>query len=262
MRRLHRVLTTALLSLLGLYVALCVFLSTQQRALLFPAPKELATPRGLERIDLPNGSFMLARLVPGDGPVVVHFHGNGEQVANLSWLGQAWAEQACAFVAVEYPGYPGTTGAPSEEALTTTAELALAHLVGPLKLERSRLVLFGQSLGTGVAVAMAAKGWGAKLVLLSPYTSLPDVGARAFPLVPVRWLMKDRFDSLSRAPQLEQPALVVHGRDDEVVPFVLGEQLARAIPGAKLVAREGRHHDDLWDDEVVQRAVFSFVAAP
>jgi hypothetical protein len=88
-RRLLRVLTTALLTLLGLSVALCGLLSSQQRALLFPAPRELATPQGLERIDLPNDSFMLARLAPGDGPVVVHFHGNGEQVANLSWLGQA-----------------------------------------------------------------------------------------------------------------------------------------------------------------------------
>lgn len=259
---MRRAVTTVLLTLAALYLGVCALLYTQQRALLFPAPKELAQPQGLERVDIPNGTFALTRLMPGDGPVVVHFHGNGEQVAWLSWLGQAWAEQACSFVAVEYPGYPGAAGAPSEESITAAAEAALAHLVGPMKVSKDRLVLSGQSVGTGVAVKLAAQGWGKKLVLLSPYTQLPDIAATTFWWLPVRLLMKDRFDSLARAPQVKVPTLVVHGRQDQVIPFALGEQLSRAFPDVKFVPRDGRGHNDLWDDEGVQRAVFSFVAEP
>lgn len=259
---MRRLLLTPLAVLAALYLAVCVLIFVKQRSLLFPAPTELAPPNGLERLDIPGGTFALVRRMPGDGPVVVHFHGNGEQVAWLSWLGQAWAEQGCSFVAVEYPGYPGAAGTPSEASLTAAAQAALEHLVGPLGIARERLVLSGQSVGTGVAVAMAARGWGSKLVLLSPYTSLPDVGARAFPWLPVRLLMLDRFDSLSRAREVKVPTLVVHGTLDEVIPFDLGAELASALPDVKFMPREGRHHNDLWEDEGVQGAVFSFVAEP
>jgi pimeloyl-ACP methyl ester carboxylesterase len=245
-----------------LYAVLCAIVFFQQRSLLFPAPTELAPSNGLERVTIPHGTFALTRLMPGDGPVVVHFHGNAEQVAHLSWLGQAWAEQACSFVAVEYPGYPGADGSPSEESLTAAADAALTHLTTTMGIARSRIVLSGQSVGTGVAVAMAAKGWGAKLVLLSPYTSLPDVGARVFTWLPVRLLMRDRFDSKSRAASVKIPTLIIHGTQDEVIPFDLGAELATTFPDVKFVPREGRHHNDLWDDEGVQSAVFSFVAEP
>jgi pimeloyl-ACP methyl ester carboxylesterase len=165
-------------------------------------------------------------------------------------------------VAVEYPGYPGASGAPSEESLLAAAEAALQHLTGAMKLDRSRLVLEGQSVGTGVAVAMAAKGWGTRLVLLSPYTSLPDVAASAFGWLPVRLLMRDRFDSKSRAADVKIPTLIVHGTDDEVIPFALGQELGTSILGAKFIAKQGRHHNDLWDDESVQDAVFDFVSEP
>lgn len=242
-----------------LYLGVCVLLFSLQRRLVFPAPTELAKPVDLERVEIPSGTFVLSRVAPGDGPVVVHFHGNGEQVAHLSWLGQAWAEQGGSFVAVEYPGYPGTSGSPSEEGLLAAADAALVHLTTTLKIDRSRLVLVGQSIGTGVAVAMAARGWGTKLVLLSPYTSLPDVAARSFSWVPVRLLMRDRFDSKALAPKLTVPTLIIHGTEDEVIPFALGQELSTLIRGAKLVAPAGRHHNDLWDDPRVQDAVFEFV---
>jgi pimeloyl-ACP methyl ester carboxylesterase len=249
-------------TLAGLYLAICVLMFTLQRSLVFPAPKELATPVDLERVEIPNGTFALYRLAPGDGPVVVHFHGNAEQVANLSWLGQGWAEKGCSFVAVEYPGYPSASGSPSEDSLLAAAEAALVHLSGTMKIDRSRLVLEGQSVGTGVAVAMAAKGWGTRLVLLSPYTSLPDVAARSFTWLPVRLLMRDRFDSKSRAADVKIPTLLIHGTLDEVIPFALGQELSTLIPGAKFVAKQGLHHNDLWDDETVQDAVFDFVSEP
>lgn len=248
-------------TVLALYLGLCALLFAVQRSLLFPAPRELASPQDLERVEIPGGTFALYRLAPGDGPVVVHFHGNGEQVASLSWLGQAWLEHGCSFVAVEYPGYPGTEGEATEASIVAAAEAALLHLTGPLKIARSRLVLEGQSLGTGVAMTMATRGWGVRLVLISPYTSLPDVAGQAFPWLPTGWLLLDRFDSASRAPLVNVPTLVVHGTLDSVVPIELGQKLCAAIPGARFLAVKGGHHHDLLDRDAPLDALFAFVKA-
>ncbi len=256
---MKRLLKLLLISLVGCYLALCVVLFVVQRKLVFPAPVELLqVSAGMERVEVHNATFFLWKNVPGDGPVVVHFHGNGEQVAYLGWLADAWAARGASFVAVEYPGYPGTEGSPSEEAIVKAGEAALQHLSGVLKIARSRLVLEGQSVGTGVAVTLASRGWGAKLVLISPYTTLPDVAARVFPWLPVRLLMRDRFDSASKAPGLKVPTLIVHGTQDEVVPFELGEALSKVIVGAKFVPVEGGHHNDVLD--VGLPAIFDFVA--
>lgn len=247
----------------GGYVALCGLLFAAQRRLLFPAPAERATPTGKSvLIEVPGGTPMLWRATEGAGPVVVHFHGNGEQVAWLGWLAEAYAGAGVSFAAVEYPGYPGAAGAPSEASILAAAHAALAHLTGPLGIAKERLVLEGQSLGSGVAVALAAEGWGRRLVLLTPYTSLPDVAARAFPYFPVRLLMRDRFDSASRAAGVERPVLVVHGTRDAVVPFDLGQALAAKFPHARFLEVPGAGHNDVWDVGPTLGEVLRFVQAP
>jgi hypothetical protein len=86
------------------------------------------------------------------------------------------------------------------------------------------------------------------------------VGARALPWLPVRLLMRDRFDSVALAPQIEVPVLILHGTADEVIPFALGQRLSQAFPKAFLVAIPGGHHNDLWDSLQVATAVLDFVS--
>lgn len=241
-----------------LYLGACALVFFAQRRLVFLAPGEQAkAPSWFETERLPGGSLYLWSSA-GDGPVVVHFHGNAEQVADSAWLAQAWRERGVSFAAVEYPSYPGASGHPSEQSLVATGLEAVTHLIETKGISRERLVLSGQSLGTGVAVALAAKGYGAKLVLISPYTSLPDVAAPLYRWLPMRSLMRDRFDSLSKAGAVRQPTLVVHGTADEVIPFALGERLAHAIPDARLMAVEGAGHNDLWEHSETG-SVFDFV---
>jgi hypothetical protein len=247
-----------LLVLGGLYLALCGLLFAVQRSLIFPAPTELFQQKVMEKVDVPGATFFLWKRAQGDGPVVVHFHGNGEQVGYLGFLANEWADRGVSFVAVEYPGYPGTSGGPSEDGLIEAGEAALKHLTTTLGIDRKRIVLEGQSVGTGVATALAARGWGTKLVLLSPYTSLPDVGAKAMPFVPVRLLMRDRFNSESRASEIKVPTLIVHGTNDQVIPYELGKLMSKAISGAKLLAVEKAGHNDLWDRPETL-AIFDFV---
>ena len=246
------------------YLVCCALLFAVQRSITFPAPVDLLTVSdGSQRVDVPGpgGTFFLMKLAPGVGPVVVHFHGNGDQVSYLSWLGEACQRNGVSFVAVEYPGYPGAGGEASENSIVDAAQAALVHLTGPLKIDPSRIVIEGQSLGTGVAMTMASRGWGVRLVLISPYTSLPAVADAAFPWLPNRWLLLDRFDSESRAPGIKVPTLVVHGTLDSVVPIALGRTLCAEIPGATFFAVKGGHHHDLLDRDAAQMVLLNFVNA-
>lgn len=242
------------------YAGLCAFFFATQRSVIYPAPPTRALPTGKAKLlDVPGGTPLLWRDAGIDGPVVVHFHGNGEQVGHLGWLAEGFAVRGISFAAVEYPGYPGAAGSPSEDALLDAAQKALEYLTTKLGVAKSRLVLLGQSLGSGVATAMAEKGWGTRMVLLTPYTSLADVGARVLPYVPVRLLILDRFDSAGRAPRVTLPVLVVHGTKDEVIPFDLGAKLAGLFPSARFMKVEGGQHNDLWERKDVSDAVMAFV---
>jgi uncharacterized protein len=261
-RRIRRPMTLLVSTLAVGYLALCALLFLGQRAILFPAPRDRDRPTGEGVvIEVPRGTPMLWRPANGAGPVVVHFHGNAEQIAWTAWLGEELARRGVSFAAVEYPGYPGAGGRPSEESIVTAGEKALQHLTGAMGIARERLVLSAQSLGTGAAVALAAKGWGTKLVLLTPYTSLPTVAARGVVrFFPVQLLMRDRFDSAARAPRIDRPVLVLHGNRDEVIPFDDGRALAGRFPHARFVEVDGAHHNDIWDRPPTRTEYFAFVA--
>lgn len=251
----------AVLSILGAsYVAIAVLAFVAQRRLLFPAPPTAVTPSASQVIDLPE-TVLLFRAPPDPtARVVVHFHGNGEQIAWTQWMADAWQQHGLGFVAVEYPGYglAKEKSAPSEASIVKAAEAAIGWLEGQ-GVTRERLIISGQSVGSGVAVELASRGIGQKLVLFTPYTSLPDVAASMLPFLPVKLLMRDRFDSASKAANVKQPTLIIHGTSDEVVPFVLGEQLSKLLPNATLVRIDGGHHNDVADRPEVWSALAAFV---
>lgn len=183
---------------------------------------------------------------PPGGRTLVHFHNNRDHAADAADLARALSGLGLGVLLVEYRGYGISRGAtPSEEGLYEDAEAALDRLaasgVGP-----DRVVLWGTSLGTGVAAEMARRGRGAALVLVTPYTSIPDVVSDAVPLVPARLIVPDRFDTLGKSAEIHVPTLVIHGDADEVVPFWMGRRLSSSIRGARLLRVRGGHHGDLF----------------
>jgi hypothetical protein len=259
MERVKRVAIIVVAALGVGYLGLCGLLFFTQRSMLFPAPKEPLQPASMKVVRLEGGGLFLYRAPPTpDAPVLVHFHGNAEQAGHDAFLATSFP---VGLAVVEYPGYGllASEGEPSEEALVDVAVRAVAHLTGPMGIARERIVLSGQSVGTGVAVELAHRKLGAKLLLLTPYTSLPDVAAQMLPMFPVRLLMRDRFDSLSKAPGIHLPVLVIHGTKDEVIPFELGRTLGAAFPRGQFVAVTGGHHNDLWDRPEVIAHVGEFL---
>lgn len=261
--RVRRVVTTTLAVLASGYLALVGLVFVAQRRLLFPVPPDVLRPTAaVQLIELPETVLLIRPPPTPTSPVVLHFHGNGSQLAASEWRADRWATLGAGFVAVEYPGYglARGKGEPSEASIEKVAEVALAYVRTTLGVSNDRLIVSGQSLGSGPAVSLASRGAGSKLVLFTPFTSLPDVGASRFPFLPVRWLMRDRFDSLSKTASVTQPVLIVHGTADEVVPFSHGETLAKQLTNAQLVRIEGGHHNDVSDRDDVWQALAGFVA--
>lgn len=227
------------------YVAVCAFAFTQQRRWIYPAPRP-AAPRvggGLSLADVRYAGGTVPALIAEGAPVVAWFHGNGAQLATVVRTARSLAARGLGVAAFEYPGYGLATGAgPSEDTLLAAARAGLATLDAPP-------VCAGHSLGTGVAAAMAREGRCAALVLIAPYTSLYAAAGVATPLLPTRWLVLDRFDTLGGAAAVTVPTLVLHGARDTQIPVEMGRAVAAAIPGARLVERADRGHIDILDGE-------------
>jgi fermentation-respiration switch protein FrsA (DUF1100 family) len=181
---------------------------------------------------------------PG-APIVVHFHNNREVAEQTGSIARELAARGLGVLLVEYRGYGTSSGKPSEAGVYADAEAALDFLTAR-GVTPDRIVLWGTSLGTGVAAEMAKRGRGGRLVLDTPYTSIPNLVANRVPFLPADFLIDDHFDTLSKAPSIAIPTTVIHGDADEIVPFEMGQHLAATIPGARLLRIAGGHHGDLF----------------
>lgn len=235
----------------GIYAAVVAASAVFYRRGLYPAPRDAGPtpPPGAELRSLvaDDGTSVVAvhfRAPPG-ARTLVHFHGNGETLRGLVTFGQELHRRGLGVMLVEYRGYGSSPGSPTEEGLYLDAKAAL----DALEKEGSpadRIVLSGTSLGTGVAAEMASRGRGAALVLITPYTSIPAVAQWHVKVLPMSLVMRDRFDTLSKVAKIKVPALVIHGDDDEIVPYEMGRELALRLPSAELVTVPGGRHNDLF----------------
>lgn len=254
---------------LCLYAAVCAGLFVFQRALIYLPMDMPGTP---SRHGVPEMRAVAARSADGlalagwfapprapGTPVVVLFHGNAGNLASRSFKARAFLDAGLGVMLAGYRGYGGNPGAPSEEGLFADGRAALDFLAAQ-GIEAGDVVLYGESLGSGVAVRMASERRVAAVILEAPYTSLPDVASFHYPFVPVGWLARDRFDSVSRIAAIAAPLLVVHGDRDEVIPIALGQRLFAAAAEPKRAQWiAGGSHNDLW--ERIRAAVIAFAAA-
>lgn len=242
-----------LASLGGLWLLICLLLYLVQRRIVFPAPAPVAeiAMGGVELVSVPGPAAgpVSALFVPPaerDGRVVVTFHGNSEQLAWQGYWLAGLSQGGLGVLAVEYPGYgPMHDQATSEESILEAARAAVEWLRQEHGFGSDRIGLLGRSLGSGPATALAAEGWGDRLVLLSPFTSLVAMARKVAPVFPVGLLMRDRFDNAARARDVSFPVLVVHGTEDAVVPFAQGRALADRFQNASFHPLENVGHNDL-----------------
>jgi hypothetical protein len=215
-----------------------------------PAPESLGLT-GVERHVLPTPDG--ERLVlwwsppPPGRPVVLFLHGNAGAMADRAERLAFYQARALGAAFLSYRGYGGSTGRPSEAGLQTDARAAHDFLRAR-GIPADRIVLVGESLGTGVAVPLAASQPVGAVVLEAPFTAAVDVAARAYPFVPVRLLMRDRFLSRDRIGRIGAPLLILHGKADRVIPYAMGQALfAMASQPKTLVSLGPVGHEALSD---------------
>jgi len=197
---------------------------------------------------------------PKDGqPVILHFHGNGGGLAIRVPRYEFYASQGYGVLAMSYRGYSGSTGAPTESHLIADARLAVDWL-DTQNVPSTQVILYGESLGTGVAVQTAARYDVKAVVLESPYTSTRAVAQTQFPIFPVGLLMKDQFESDKYIGEINAPLLIVHGRRDRIIPFRFGQALFELAKQPKtLIPIENGGHIPLYADSSA-RMVVDFLA--
>ncbi|MEZ6056600.1 MAG: alpha/beta hydrolase [Planctomycetaceae bacterium] len=212
-----------------------------------------ASPLPTDQVTPPTAEFFVER----PQPFVLYFQGNagnrsrrGMQVAMLNDLG-------CDVLIVDYRGYGDNDGAPSEKGLAADAKSICLAVQERYQVPVSRMVLFGESLGGGVATGLchdlcAAGTPPAGLIIRASFSSLGDVASYHYPWLPVRWLLTDRYPSVERLPQITSAVLVLHGDADEVIPFSQGEQLFAAAPAQsasgiakQFIRLKGTGHNDI-----------------
>lgn len=245
----------ALTATLGVVVVLGALWLWQDRLIYFPdrtrPDPARAGLQGLEVLTLPtaDGLTLLGWwLPPADPrqPVLLYLHGNGGNLGDRAPRLHAIQALGWGVLMVEWRGYGGNPGRPSEAGLVLDARAGLAALA-ERGVATAQRVLWGESLGTGVAVRLVAEqpDAAAAILLESPYTSLLDLAALHYPMLPARWLLRDRYDSGARIGAIRLPILIMVGALDRVVPASMGRRLAADAPRAELWEAPAGGHDDL-----------------
>jgi hypothetical protein len=243
-------LRTLALLLIG-YGGLCLLLYVFQARLVFfpgPPPAVDAAALGFEEVRLAteDGVELHGWFLPAAGArgAVLVCHGNAGSIEQRVPVARAFHGLGWAVLLFDYRGYGASAGRPSEQGTYGDAEAAYRNLVEARGFTPERIALYGESLGAAVAVELAREHPVAALVAESAFTSLPDIGAEAYPFFPVRWLARYRYDNLAKVGRLEVPLLLVHSPQDEIVPV---QHSRRLLPAARepkrLLLTEGGHND-------------------
>ena len=251
------------LAALGACLVILLVVTGCQRSLLYFPDNTASVPSrpGLQVITLRSETdLVLAHLYhppcAPDGPVVALFHGNAGHAGHRVSKFRDLLDAGFGVLFAEYRGYGGNPGRPDESGLTADARSVMAYLQSR-GVEPERIVLYGESLGTGLAVKMAAEHPVAGVVLEAPYTSIAEVAQARFWYLPVAWLIADKWELAARIGEVTAPLLVLHGEADRVIPVRFGKRvfaLAETPKAALFHPQAG--HNDLFDyPEVVQRVI-------
>lgn len=248
----------------GVYAVFVGTLFLAQRSLIYHPNRE---PLKAAEVGLPSDALVQTQtddyltlshffVPPGDpeAPVVVVFHGNAGNAANRVGKFTPLIAGGYGLFLAEYRGYGGNPGDPTEQGLIADGESVLAWLEDK-GIGEARLALYGESLGSGVALALAQKHRVRAIVLEAPYTSIGDAAQQRYPFVPAKWLVRDRFENLQRIAEIDLPILILHGEKDRVMPSSHGERLAEAGQRVSLQLFPLAGHNDLFEHGAAEKVL-------
>lgn len=266
-------LTIAGLAAAGYVVVLAMVYFNQERMLFLPSRALVATPRdaGLDyrdvRLATADGETLHGWLLPAAAPAaftLLFFHGNAGNISHRLQSLALFHRLRVDVLIIDYRGYGESTGKPSEAGTYLDADAAWRYLTEERGIDPAAIVLFGRSLGGAVAIELAARtpAPAAGLIVESTFTSVPDLAAELYPFLPSRRLSRLRYAAAARIANVRCPVLVLHSRDDEIIPYAHGLALHAAAREPKtLFAMRGGHNDGfVVSGRPYERALGDFIA--
>jgi fermentation-respiration switch protein FrsA (DUF1100 family) len=232
-----------------------LFYFLQRHLIYFPSAEQGLSPAlaGVSEMDIvllhtADGLTLKAWYYSSPSPTtLVYFHGNAGHIGNRAQLVKPFLRAGYGVLLVTYRGYSGNPGKPSEEGLYQDGRAAMEFLIQN-NIPSKNIVLYGESIGTAVAIQMATEYSVGAVVLHAPFPSLADVGQFHYPFIPVKWLIKDRFSSLKNAKKVHAPVLILHGANDIIVPPLFGQQVFKALSEPKRIEYLPHvGHNDLYE---------------
>ncbi len=250
-----------IISLITIYciITICIYF-IQRRLIYFPS-QELMSP---ENLGLPDMQTITLRTEDGliltswyhsaklNAPTLLFFHGNGGNIASRNSLVLPYIDAGFGVLLLEYRGYGGNPGKPTEYGLYRDAKAGYDYLITQ-GIDPSCIILYGESLGSAVAVNLGRHEKAGAVVLQAPFTSLLDVAKIHYFYFPVSWLLKDKYESIKKIKDINVPIFIVHGTSDKIVPFKLGKKLYhQANEPKELFSFQGGTHNGLNPDSITE----------
>ena len=224
-----------------LYLGACAVLYAFQGSLIyFPQPRSVGTAATILKLPVADAEVLVS-VRPHDGPeALLYFGGNAEDVSrNLPPFSQAFPDHA--IYLLHYRGYGGSSGEPTEEAIQRDA----ITLFDRVHADHPQIAVVGRSLGSGVAVRLASQRPASRLILITPYNSFEEIAADQFPHMPVKWLLRDKFESWRYAPRIAVPTRLIVAEKDEVIPRASTERLytqfAKGVASLQVIPEVGHN---------------------
>lgn len=267
MKRVSQALKSLLKTAIIFYVACLVLITIFQRQLMYFPDNSPVTP---EQVNLQDTQDITLSTKDGERLqawyhhpekgeyTIVYFHGNAGHIGYRAGRLRHFMEDGFGFLITSYRGYGSSTGSPSEQGLYTDAHTALNYILQTQGIAPESVLLYGESMGTGVATEMATHYNLGGLILEAPYKSVRERSQEMFPWLPAQWMVWDEYDSLSKISSVDEPLLIFHGEKDPVIPISHGRALFEAAnePKKAYFLPFIYHHN--FDREMIDASIIAF----
>ena len=182
-------------------------------------------------------------------PVIIYFHGNSLDIGERAYRIKNYIDKGFGILLPAYRGFSGNKGNPNEKNLYSDSQIFINWLKNKISIKETDIVLYGESLGTAVAVELGRSKKYKSIILEAPFTSVVHIAQKMYPIYPVKYLIWDKFDNFSKINELMSSVLFIHGKKDEIVPFEMGE---------KLYEKYNKHKEYIFIDEAMHNNLYEY----